>query len=82
MEPQNEKTANSFGPEKVCGNSTNNEVHNGRQGPRADLSTWPEGFKLQGPLDGTTTYGVKIYINIESISGSWRLLKNGSYRNI
>ena len=61
MEPQNEKTANSFGPEKVCGNSTNNEVHNGRQGPRADLSTWPEGFKLQGPLDGTTTYGVKLY---------------------
>ena len=60
MEAQNLKTANSFGPRKVCGNSTNNEIHNGKQGPRADLAKWPEGFKLQGPLDGTTTYAVSI----------------------
>lgn len=59
MEAQNLKTANSFGPRKVCGNSTNNEIHNGKQGPRADLAKWPEGFKLQGPLDGTTTYANK-----------------------
>lgn len=35
-------------------------MHNGTKGPRADLATWPEGFKLQGPLDGTTTYAVII----------------------
>lgn len=49
-----------LGPTKVCGNSTSNEFHHGKQGPRADLATWPEGFKLQGPLDATTTYGVII----------------------
>lgn len=41
MEPQNEKTANSFGPRKVCGNSSSVEVHDGKKGPRADLATWP-----------------------------------------
>lgn len=67
MEPQNEKTANSFGPKKVCGNSMNNEAHNGRKGPKADLATWPEGYKLQGPIDGTTTYAVIIFTKIEQI---------------
>ena len=59
MEAQNLKTANSFGPRKVCGNSTNNEVHSGRQGPKADLQNWPEGFKLQGEIYGVTRYAVR-----------------------
>lgn len=50
----------SLGPRKVTGNSTSHEFHNGRQGPKADLATWPDGFKLQGPMDGTTTYAVNI----------------------
>ena len=79
MEPQNEKTANSFAEKKVCGNSTNNEIHNGRQGPKADLSTWPDGFKLQGPIDATTTYGVifmlcRINSQIMEIMKKWFLL--------
>ena len=65
MEAQNLKTANSFGNGKVCGNSTTNEFHNGRKGPKADLQSWPDGWKLQGPLDGTTTYGVYFLLTIE-----------------
>ena len=59
MEEQNLKTANSFGPRKVCGNSTTNEFHSGKQGPRADLQEWPEGYKLQGPIYGVTRYAVR-----------------------
>ena len=67
-----------LGPRKVCGNSTSNEFHNGIQGPRADLSTWPEGFKLQGPIDGTTTYAVqnilfRINFQIMEIIKKWFL---------
>jgi hypothetical protein len=58
MNPQAETVANSFAPADVCGNSTSNEFHSGRQGPRADLAKWPEGFKLQGPLYGVTNYAV------------------------
>jgi len=38
MAPMAETVANSFGPRKVCGNSTTNEFHNGKYGPRADLA--------------------------------------------
>ena len=58
MEPQNLKHAFELPEGKVTGNSLNQEAHNGRQGPKADLQSWPEGFKLQGPLDSTTTYAV------------------------
>lgn len=47
----------------MTGNSTTHEYHNGRQGPKADLATWPDGFKLQGPMDGTTTYAVNIALH-------------------
>jgi len=56
IEPQNEKHAFSLAEGKVTGNSLNQEAHNGRQGPKADLQSWPEGFKLQGPLASTTSY--------------------------
>lgn len=46
MEPQNEKTAFSLPKNKVCGESISHEFHNGIQGPRADLATWSDGFKL------------------------------------
>ena len=75
IEPQNEKTANSFGPRKVTGRSKNNEVHDGRQGPRADLQTWPEGFKLQGPLDGTTTYAVYFFVSLRIASQTMETMK-------
>ena len=58
MEAQNLKTANSFATRDVCGNSTNNEIHNGKKGPKAELAQWSEGFKLEGPIDGTTSYVV------------------------
>ena len=53
-----ETVSNSFGPRKVCGNSTTNEKHNGRTGPRADLAEWPDHYKLQGPLFSVTKYAV------------------------
>jgi len=76
MEAQNLKTANSFGPRKVCGNSTTQEFHKGLQGPRADLQEWPDNFKLQGPLFGVTTYAVindlfRINFLIMEISTKW-----------
>ncbi len=58
MDPRAETVANSFGPRKVCGNSTSNEFHCGKTGPRADLAQWPDHYKLQGPLYGVTQYGV------------------------
>lgn len=58
MDPRAETVANSFGPTKVCGNSTSNEFHCGKTGPRADLAQWPDHYKLQGPLYGVTQYGV------------------------
>ena len=60
MEPFAETCANSFGPTKVCGNSINNEVHNGKTGPKADLATWRDHYKLQGPLFGVTNYAVHV----------------------
>lgn len=45
---------------KVCGNSLNQEIHSGREGKRADLATWGEGFKLQGPIYSLTTNNVNI----------------------
>jgi hypothetical protein len=58
MDPLAETVSNSFGPRKVCGNSTSNEFHRGKTGPRADLAEWPDHFKLQGPLFGVTNYAV------------------------
>jgi hypothetical protein len=58
MDPLAETVSNSFGPRKVCGNSTSNEFHGGKTGPRADLAEWPDHFKLQGPLFGVTNYAV------------------------
>lgn len=52
-------------------------------GPRADLAKWPEGFKLEGPMDSTTTYAVirsnNIFrINFQTMvtSKRWFLLQN------
>ena len=58
MDPLAETVSNSFGPRKVCGNSTTNQFHSGKQGPRADLAQWPDHYKLQGPLFSVTHYGV------------------------
>lgn len=58
MQPVAETVANSFGPRKVCGNSTSNEFHAGREGPRADLAEWPDHYKLQGPFYGVSNYAV------------------------
>ena len=60
MAPFAETVANSFGPRKVCGNSTSNEFHDGKKGPRADLAGWPDHYKLQGPLYGVSNYAVII----------------------
>lgn len=57
MDPLAETVSNSFGPRKVCGNSTTNQFHSGKQGPRADLAQWPDHYKLQGPLFSVTHYG-------------------------
>lgn len=43
---------------KVCGNSTTHEFHDGKKGKKADLASWSEGFKLQGPVYKVTTYQV------------------------
>lgn len=61
MEPLAETVSASFGPRKVCGNSTSKELHSGKTGPRADLAEWPDHYKLQGPLYSVTQYEVNIF---------------------
>lgn len=45
---------------EVPAGSTTHEFHNGAQGPKAEMATWSDGFKLQGPIASTTNYAVKI----------------------
>ena len=58
IKPQGETVSCSFGPRKVCGNSTTNEVHSGKTAAKADLARWGDHFKLQGPFLGVTSYNV------------------------
>ena len=64
-------------PSKVCGNSTTQEFHIGKNGKKADLAQWSEGFKLQGPICQVTTCSVIFVIILERFPKSWRLWKNG-----
>lgn len=64
-------------PSKVCGNSTTQEFHKGKNGKRADLAEWSEGFKLQGPICQVTTSSVMFILIAECLPQSWRPRKNG-----
>jgi hypothetical protein len=82
IEPQNEKMSLLLSPSKVCGNSTTQEFHKGKNGKKADLAQWSEGFKLQGPMFNATTSSVTFLIILERFSQSWRLRKDGPNRSV
>ncbi len=82
IEPQNEKMSLLLSPSKVCGNSTTQEFHKGKNGKKADLAQWSEGFKLQGPMFDVTTSSVICLIILERFSQPWRLRKDGAYRSV
>ena len=72
MEPQNEKQSFNLPEGKVTANTMSRETYNGKQGPKAELQSWPDGFKLQGPMASTTCYNVNGFLDLESVSESWR----------